>query len=482
MPKRIPLNIHGWPNPLVAAPNPEPPAPAPALVSNLGKTSNTDDQIVFRQAPSDITLAYSFTTGSHGAGYSLHGVQIEVAFEVGFIVGLQATIHTDNSETPGRPGASLHELGLQTNPQLGLITFHADAVLEAHTTHWLVIETADGASITSGIVRGIQLNATADTGLHACAARDWSLGSNILKKPPGISSWARTSNRLKMAILGKRVSDPSVESSEPTCDDLPESTTTTGRLIVDGDGVKGQHQTQGDADWYSVDLEADTYYQFTANPGKKGLPYYILRIFDDAGTELRNSLITAVSSDTQPYYDAPDRLNSLPFRTDTAGTFYVSIEPWGSNDPDTVYTLVGFDDDYSDDITVAGIVNVGESFQNYIMRTDVNPDSSVTSDVDLIRVTLQANIKYEIVYDVACLHEGKIVGIHDPDGMMIPDTEKTLDRQTDGYCTNLTTEFISPSNDDYYIAVSAEGSTFPSGTANPFTGVQGTLSIKVTTP
>ena len=65
---------------------------------------------------------------------------------------------------------------------------------------------------------------------------------------------------------------------------------------------------------------------------------------------------------------------------------------------------------------------------------------------------------------------------------MIPDTEKTLDRQTDGYCTNLTTEFTSPSNDDYYIAVSAEGSTFPSGTANPFTGVQGTLSIKVTTP
>ena len=275
---------------------------------------------------------------------------------------------------------------------------------------------------------------------------------------------------------------PSVESSEPTCDDLPESTTTTGRLIVDGDGVKGKHQTQGDADWYSVDLLADTDYQFTANPGKKGLPYYILRIFDDAGTELRNSSITAVPSDTQPYYDAPNRLNSLPFRTDTAGTFYVSIEPWRSNDPDAVYTLVGFDDDYSDNITAAGIVNVGESFQNYIMRTDVNPDSSVTSDVDLIRVTLAAGATYEIVYDVACLHEGKIVGIHDPDGMMIPDTEKTLDRQTDGYCTNLTTEFISPSNDDYYIAGSAEGSTFPSGTANPFTGVQGTLSIKVTTP
>ena len=195
-----------------------------------------------------------------------------------------------------------------------------------------------------------------------------------------------------MAILGERVSDPSVESSEPTCNDLPESTTTTGRLIVDGDGVKGQHHTQGDADWYSIDLLADTYYQFTANPGKKGLPHYILRIFDDAGVELRNSSIKLKDG----FYPAPDRLNSLPFRTDTAGTFYVSIEPSGANDPDTVYTLIGFDDDYSDNITGAGIVEVDtsgrnfEDFQNYLMRTDANPDSSVTSDVDLIRVASES--------------------------------------------------------------------------------------------
>ena len=59
---------------------------------------------------------------------------------------------------------------------------------------------------------------------------------------------------------------------------------------------------------------------------------------------------------------------------------------------------------------------MGESFHNYLMRTDVNPDSSVTSDVDWIRVALEAGATYEITYDVACLHEGKIVGIHDPDG------------------------------------------------------------------
>ena len=494
--KRIPLNIHGWPNPLVAAPNPEPPTPAPALVSNLDKTPNTDDQIVFRQAPSDITLAYSFTTGSHGAGYSLHGVQIEVAFEVGFIVGLQATIHTDNSETPGRPGASLHELGLQTNPQLGLITFHApaDAVLEAHTTHWMVIKTADGASIASGIPRGIQLNATADAGLHACAARDWSLGSNILKKPPGISSWAITSNRLKMAILGERVSDPSVESSEPTCDDLPESTTTTGRLIVDGDGVKGQHHTQGDADWYSVDLMARTNYQFTANPGEKGLPYYTLRILDDDGAEQRNSLITAGSDGA---YHGSDRRNVLPFQTDTPGTYFVSIEPRG-NSSTVAYTLAMLGDDYPDSSLTRAIVDVSNNgrnfgdFHNYLMRTDANPDSSMTNDIDWIRVDLQGNATYEITYDVACLHEGEIVGIYDSDGHPTYHTGAAF--QSDKkirWCGDIKTKFTAPSDGWYFIAVTARGANFPHRDTNglhlnkhwnPFTGVHGTLSIKVTNP
>ena len=480
--KRIPLNIYGWPNPLVAAPNPEPPAPAPALVSNLDLTPG-DRFILQRSEFLARAIASPFTTGSHGAGYALHGLQIELQNQpVEFVGGIKAAIHNDND---GEPGAFLHELGLQVNLQKGIATFHAPAstILAANTTYWLIVRAESMLTNTQQVVVVLaHWKKNSSNVRNGCYARDWSIGTSYYWRATSAHSWNGSPDSIKMAILGKRVSDPSVESSEPTCDDLPESTTTTGRLIVDGDGVKGQHQTQGDADWYSIDLLADIYYQFTANPGKKGLPHYILRIFDDAGVELRNSLITAVPSDTQPYYDAPDRLNNLPFQTDTAGTFYVSIEPWGANDPDTVYTLIGFDDDYSDNIAGTGIVDVGESFQNYVMRTDANPDSSVTSDVDWIRVALEAGATYEIVYDVACLHEGKIVGIHDPHGMMIPDTEKTLDRQTDGHCTNLTTEFISPSNDDYYIAVSAEGSTFPSGTANPFTGVQGTLSIKVTTP
>ena len=482
--KRIPLNIQGWPNPLVAAPNPEPPAPSQTLITNSGEASRDGSFQLTKGNIHTSATASSFTTGIHGAGYALHGIQIELRYQpVEFVGGIRATIYSDNNK---KPGASLHELGMQVNLQKGIATFHAPAGtnLAASTTYWLVV---NPVSRLQGTHKASVVLASFIQNKNRCTARDWSIGDFSYWRATTSHPWAGALDVMKMAILGDRVSDPSVESSEPTCDDLPESTTTTGRLIVDGDGVKGQHHTQGDADWYSIDLLADTYYQFTANPGKKGLPHYILRIFDDAGVELRNSSIKLKDG----FYPAPDRLNSLPFQTDTAGTFYVSIEPSGSNDPDTVYTLIGFDDDYSDNITGTGVVDVGESFQNYVMRTDVNPDSSVTSDVDWIRVALKEGATYEIVYDVACLHEGKIVGIHDPHGMMIPDTEKTLDRQTDGYCTNLTTEFISPSNDDYYIAVSAEGSTFPkrnnqgdliSGTANPFTGVQGSLSIKVTSP
>ena len=84
---------------------------------------------------------------------------------------------------------------------------------------------------------------------------------------------------------------------------------------------------------------------------------------------------------------------------------------------------------------------------------------------------------YEIVYDVACLHQGRIEGIYGPDGTLLPDTTLDWPRKTKGWCTDLTTEFTPSSDGDHYIAVSAQGSHFPIGSVNPFQGVQGTLTI-----
>ena len=495
--KRIPLNIHGWPNPLVAAPNPEPPAPAPALVSNLDLTPGNPFSL-YRGELLAIVIASPFTTGSHGAGYALHGIQIELRDQpIKFVGGIRAAIHSDNI---GRPGASLHKLGLQVNLQKGIATFHAPAstILAGNTTYWLTVST-ESMLVSTQQVRVVLTRFDPsdqndnNVGTN-CAARDWSIENSNYSRITSTVSWNRGEDAIKMAILGERVSDPSVESSEPTCDDLPESTTTTGRLIVDGDGVKGQHQTQGDADWYSVDLEADTYYQFTANPGKKGLPYYTLRIFNDQGVEQRNSLI-AKKDDA---YHSPDRRNVLPFRTQTTGTYYVSIEAWHGNGSAVAYTLAMSGDDYSDDVYTKATFAVDasgrnfENFQNYLMRTSDDPEDSETSDVDWIHVFLKANTTYKIIYDVACLHEGIIAGIYDLVGNPIPNTEAFFkSHEKIRWCSDITTRFTPASDGDYYIAVTAKGANFPHRNNrrlilnehwNSFTGVQGTLSITVTSP
>ena len=102
-------------------------------------------------------------------------------------------------------------------------------------------------------------------------------------------------------VLGERVSSASAEFSEPTCGDLPGDTTTTGRLVVDGDGVKGQHASARDADWYAVSLDAGVDYQFDVVDAP---PVYLLKIHGDQGTELRTSAI------------APDRVYTLSAQSD----------------------------------------------------------------------------------------------------------------------------------------------------------------------
>ena len=489
--KRIPINIHGWPNPLVAAPNPEPPTPGQTLIRNSGEASRDGSFGLSKGSFSNRMTASPFTTGIHGAGYALHGIQIELRDQpVEFVGGIRAAIHSDSNE---KPGAVLHELGLQVNLQQGIATFHAPAgtILAASTTYWLVIaaESTLRSEHRVSVVLTAYIQNDNNIGTN-CTARGWSIGFFSYWRAIPTLPWLGSIDPIKMAILGERVSDPSVESSEPTCDDLPESTTTTGRLIVDGDGVKGQHQTQGDADWYSVDLEADTYYQFTANPGKKGLPYYTLRIFNDQGVEQRNSLI-AKKDDA---YHSPDRRNVLPFRTQTTGTYYVSIEAWRGNGSAVAYTLAMSGDDYSDDVYTKATFAVDasgrnfENFQNYLMRTSDDPEDSKTSDVDWIHVSLKANTTYKIIYDVACLHEGIIAGVYDAIGTLIPDTEAFFkSNEKIRWCGDITTRFTPASDGEYYIAVTAKGANHPkSGVPNinwnTFTGVQGTLSITVTSP
>ena len=444
--KWIPLNVYGWPNPLPPAPNPAPPPPGPVLVSTLGQPSTSRGQLVGKRINLEIAYAASFTNGND-AVHTLHGVQIEVTVipPLQVLGAIRASIYSDDG---GKPGVALHELGLRANPQVGVLTFDApaDTTLAANTTFWLVIDIAH--SPTEDFFRTA---VTSGTGQDACAIRDWSIGDvAYFRERPG-AAWSPNADLLKMAILGEPVTSASAGLGEPTCGDLPGDTTTAGRLVVDGDGVKGQHASARDVDWYAVSLEADVDYQFDVVDAP---PVYLLKIHDDQGTELRTSAIAPVEG-PQNYYQHPNRVNSLPFRTDQAGAYYVSIaSPKGGHAPDRVYTLSARSDDHPADTSTTAVAELGELTRVYLMRTSSDPDDTATSDVDWVRASLLANVRYHISFDVGkCPQTAVIEGIHDADGTAIPMTSSSKACSTSMYFTPTTKA-------DYYIAVTGKGSQF----------------------
>ena len=447
--RQIPLNVYGWPNPLPPAPNPAPPPPGPVLVSALGQPSTPTGQLVGKRINLEIAYAASFTNGND-AVHTLHGVQIEVTFipSAQVLGAIRASIYSDDG---GKPGLALHVLGLRANPQVGVLTFDApaDTTLAANTTFWLVIDIAH--SPTEDFFRTA---VTSSTGQDACAIRNWSIGDvAYFREGPG-AAWSPNADLLKMAILGEPVTSASAEFSEPTCGDLPGDTATTGRLVVDGAGVEGQHHTATDVDWYAVSLEADVDYQFDADPTDPQPRLYLLKIHDDQGTELRTSAI-APAGGPPNWYQHPNRVNSLPFSTDQAGAYYVSISaPKGGEAPDRVYTLTARSDDYSAGTTTTAVAELGEPTRVYLMRTSSDPDDTATSDVDWVRASLLANVRYHISFDVGkCPQTAVIEGIHDADGTAIPMTSSSGACSADMYFTPTT-------KGDYYIAVTGKGSQF----------------------
>ena len=480
--KRIPLNVYGWPNPLPAAPNPAPPPPGPVLVSTLGQPSNPTSQLVGKRINLEIGYAASFTNGND-AVHTLRGVQIEVTVipPLQVLGAIRASIYSDGG---GEPGVALYELGLRANPQVGVLTFDApaDTTLAANTTFWLVIDIAH--SPTEDFFRTA---VTSSRGQDACAIRNWSIGDvAYFREGPG-AAWSPNADLLKMAVLGERASSPSAEVDEPTCGDLPGDTATAGRLVVAGAGVEGQHHTSTDVDWYAVSLDAGVDYQFDADPTDPQPRLYLLKIHDDQGTELRSSAIAPVEG-PQNYYQHPNRVNSLPFRTDQAGAYYVSIaSPKGGEAPDRVYTLTARSDDHPADTSTTAVAELGEPTRVHLMRTSSDPDDTATNDVDWVRASLLANVRYHISFDVGkCPQTAVIEGIHDADGTAIPMTSSS------GACS-ASMYFTPTTKADYYIAVTGKGSQFVDqddldddgrlkGTYHdryPFTGADAVLWVSV---
>ena len=455
-----------------------------ALVSNLEQIDAGTDNAIGPILGTNYEGAISFTTGDSAFGYHMTSAQLYMElYSASHSATAQISIRGDNAGVPG--GTVLHTLTTSAalTDDLELITFTTpdEVRLQPTAVYWLQVSATEDRVIIGATASGNE-----DSGEDG-----WRIGNRVASREDG-GAWNRVSsyNIFRIKILGHEASQIA-ESVGESDGDVSANIYTPGRLALDG-SVTGRH-TAYDVDWFAFSAEARTKYQFTANPGEKGLPYYTLRILDDDGAEQRNSLITAGSDGA---YHGSDRRNVLPFQTDTPGTYFVSIEPHGSST--VAYTLAMLGDDYPDSSLTPAIMDVSNNghtfgdFHNYLMRTDANPDSSKTGDIDWIRVDLQGNATYEITYDVACLHEGEIVGIYDSDGHPTYHTGAAF--QSDKkirWCGDIKTKFTAPSDGWYFIAVTARGANFPHRDTNglhlnthwnPFTGVHGTLSIKVTTP
>ena len=478
------------------------------LVSNLGQTPDSGDTIAGDLGGDNYEIATSFTTGLNALGYHPTGAQLYLRRASGTRnLTPQVSIRGDNAGVPGDTVLSPLNTSSAITDDFQLITFTTpdEVTLHPNTKYWLHVN-------ATGVAYAVQQTASDDEDAESQAG--WLIGDTTLKRISG-GAWGPPSgntNSLRMNISGHGI-EITESVSEPAGGDLADDVTTIGRLVLDG-SVTGKHHAGTlnvdppifDVDWFAFAAEANTDYQFTANQGQRYPKLNVLRILNDEGVEQRNSLIegdvhTSPLGRVTTSYSAVDRFNNIAFRTHTAGIHYVSIEAWhGNGSTVAYYTLTMFDDDYSDDMDTTATVTVDESgrnfedFQNYLMRTDASPESQTTDDVDWIRVALEAGATYEIVYDVACLHRSIIEGIYDSDGNRVFDTlERKEVRARNGItvnmCTNLVTKFTPSSDGDHYIAVSAKAPTVVTRRDGrfiynnyPFQGVQGTLSIKMTTP
>ena len=476
--------------------------PVLTLASNLDQPSQTVGDPVGEVGGQDFEQANSFTTGNHQAGYTLSGVKIVVLEEpVSFGGEIRAAIYSNGAD--GRPGASLYVMELAANPRKGALTLDAPAgiTLTPNTTYWLVIDVTDDPSEDS-----FRAAVTDSSGQDRCTEWNWSIGDvGYHRVGPG-AIWTERPI-LKFAIIGEPVSGGAYR--EPFCRDLPAGAATKGRFIVNGTPAQGRHHSNTEFDWYAIDLVAGVDYQFDnrawssrdrmLNSSDRDDPYgddgdaftthtgFHVGIYDSDGAHQMGVKSLRMSSATPGnpsayYYDSSgsqlmgfDTMR-MAFRPAASGTYYVAIGHSGWIQPDYVYRLYARADDAPADTITTLSVEPGGVLTNHLMLM-----AGDDIDVDWVRVSLEANRKYQFAYHVntqvgSARHTAIIEGIYDSGGTRVTgDAGAKSERDFRWFNTRV---FTPPSDGDYYIAVSSQGYAIPPETTpRTFIGTYGKLHV-----
>ena len=233
--------------------------------------------------------------------------------------------------------------------------------------------------------------------------------------------------------------------------DFPATTATTGRVDV-GASVTGNLATGGDTDWFAVEPEAATTYQFDlqgSHTGRGSLEDPVLRLFHDSRDD---HLAFNDDIDLDPDNPNPDsRITFTPFAT---GTHYLDVSDSGDNSTGT-YTLSATevetrtsegDTDLPADRTTTGRVEVGDSATGAI---------DPIADEDWFGVFLMEGRTYQI--DMEGLQDSRgtlespfLNNIYEADGNRISKADYD-DISSDNSSSRVT--FVPTETSIYYLAV-----------------------------
>ena len=180
--------------------------------------------------------------------------------------------------------------------------------------------------------------------------------------------------------------------AEPSGDDLPGSTSTTGEVDVGG-SVTGNIESGTDKDWFKVDLEMGKRYQIDLegeDTGRGTLGNPFLTLYDasgsslmvndiDSGVGLNARLIYAPTANGTYYVQAADPGVDSNFGGAT-GTYTLSVIVLGANGASEA------DTDFPNNNTTTGRVEVGAS---------VTGNVESAADYDWFAVDLEAGKRYQ---------------------------------------------------------------------------------------
>ena len=256
-----------------------------------------------------------------------------------------------------------------------------------------------------------------------------------------------------------------VRLSPPPPDDFPADTTTTGQVDVGGSAT-GNIGTVGDADWFLVELEADTRYQIDL----EGAPT-VRGTASDLGIVLYDASSSGVAVDPDSGVGDNARLIYTPTESGTyyvqaaaaaTGTYTLSVIVLGANGASEA------DTDFPNDNTTSGRVEVGASATGNI---------GTANDYDWFRVDLEAGKTYQIDLKGiggggGTLENPYLVNIRDSSGTEIDGTENDdVDPSNDIYDSQIV---YTPTAAGTYYLVAISGTTGGTGTY--------TLSVRDITP